>query len=134
MLADRYIFTALARDAVRGCDRDWIRNLYSFAVLPDITFYFDVPLQTAVGRILGGRPVLKYHEAGMDLGLSKDPEESFQLFQGRIKEEYGRLADEYDFTVMDASLPIEVQQQTVRSIVRNQIDLAKFVRRGHAGA
>ena len=134
VLADRYIFTALARDAVRGCDRDWIRNLYSFAVLPDITFYFDVPLQTAIGRILGGRPVLKYHEAGMDLGLSKDPEESFQLFQGRIKEEYGRLADEYDFTVMDASLPIEVQQQTMRSIVRNEIDLAKFVRRGHAGA
>src|SRR5438094_6538527 len=94
VLADRYIFTALARDAVRGCDRDWIRNLYSFAVLPDITFYFDVPLPTAVGRILAGRPVLKFHEAGMDLGLSRDPTESFQLFQGRIKDEYSRLADE----------------------------------------
>ncbi len=69
----------------------------------------------------------------MDLGLSKDPEESFRLFQGRIKEEYGRLADEYGFTVMDASQPIEVQQQTMRAIVRNQIDLAKFVRRGKAG-
>ncbi len=133
VLADRYILTALARDAVRGCDRDWIRNLYSFAVLPDVTFYFDVPLETAVSRILSGRPVLKYHEAGMDLGLSKDPEESFRLFQGRIKEEYGRLADEYGFTVMDASQPIEVQQQTMRAIVRNQIDLAKFVRRGKAG-
>jgi len=52
VLADRYIFTALARDAVRGCDHDWIRNLYSFAVLPDITFYFDVPLQTAVYRLV----------------------------------------------------------------------------------
>jgi dTMP kinase len=134
VLADRYVFTALARDAVRGCDRDWIRNLYSFAVLPDITFYFDVPLQTAVGRILSGRPVLKYHEAGMDLGLSKDPEESFQLFQGRIKDEYSRLAAEYNFTVMDASLPIEVQQQTVRSIVKNEIDLARFVRKGRVGA
>jgi dTMP kinase len=134
VLADRYVFTAMARDAVRGCDRDWIRNLYSFAVLPDITLYFDVPLQTAVGRILSGRPVLKYHEAGMDLGLSKDPEESFQLFQGRIKDEYSRLGVEYDFTVMDASLPIEVQQQTVRSIVKNEIDLARFVRRGRVGA
>jgi dTMP kinase len=134
VLSDRYAFTALARDAVRGCDRDWVRNLYSFAVLPDITFYYDVPLQTAVGRILSGRPVLKYHEAGMDLGLSKDPEESFQLFQGRIKEEYARLAAEYNFTVMDASLPIEVQQQTMRSIVKSQIDLAHFVRRGAARA
>src|SRR5438477_4912938 len=130
VLADRYIFTALARDAVRGCHRDWVRNLYSFAVLPDITFYYDVPLQTAVGRILSGRPVLKYHEAGMDLGLSKDPEESFQLFQGRIKEEYARLATEFQFTVMDATLPIEVQQQTMRAMVKNNIDLARYARRG----
>jgi len=103
-------------------------------VQPDIVFYYDVPLQTAVGRIMSGRPVLKYHEAGMDLGLSKDPEESFQLFQGRIKEEYGRLAGEYGFTVMDATQPIEVQQQTMRSIVQSQIDLARFVRRGAAHA
>ena len=128
VLADRYIFTALARDAVRGCDRDWVRNLYSFAVVPDITFYFDVPLETAVGRILSGRPVLKYHEAGMDLGLSNDPTESFKLFQGRIKEEYGRLVDQFDLTVMDATKPIEVQQQTMRAIVADRIDLARFVR------
>jgi len=134
VLADRYIFTALARDAVRGCDRDWIRNLYSFAVLPDITFYFDVPLDTAVGRILSGRPVLKYHEAGLDLGLSTDPSESFRLFQGQIKDEYGRLAQEYQFTVMDATRPIEVQQQHMRSIVGGEIDLARFVRPGRIGA
>ena len=133
VLADRYIFTALARDAVRGCDRDWIRNLYDFAVLPDITFYFDVPLATAMGRILSGRPVLKYHEAGMDLGLSNDLYESFQLFQGRIKEEYSRLAEEYHFTVMDASWPIEAQQQQVRSIVEDRLDLPHFVRKGKIG-
>ena len=133
VLADRYIFTALARDAVRGCDYDWIRNLYSFAVLPDITFYFDVPLQIAVGRILAGRPVLKFHEAGMDLGLSKDPTESFQLFQGQIKDEYSRLADEYGFTVMDATGTIEAQQQLMRTIVKNEIDLARFTKRGRGG-
>jgi dTMP kinase len=133
VLADRYIFTALARDAVRGCDRDWIRNLYSFAVVPDITFYYDVPLETAVGRILAGRPMLKFHEAGLDLGLSHDPTESFKLFQGRIKDEYSRLADEYGLTVMDATGTIEAQQQLMRSIVANQIDLAKFVKRGRGG-
>ena len=133
VLADRYIFTALARDAVRGCDRDWVRNLYSFAVLPDITFYYNVPLETAVGRILAGRPVLKFHEAGMDLGLSKDPTESFQLFQAQIKDQYSRLAEEYGFTVMDATGTIEAQQQLMRTIVRNQVDLARFTRRGRGG-
>jgi dTMP kinase len=133
VLADRYIFTALARDAVRGCDRDWVRNLYSFAVIPDITFYFDVPLETAVGRILSGRPVLKYHEAGLDLGLSTDPTESFKLFQGRIKEEYSHLVGEFGLTVMDATKPIELQQQTMRAIVADRIDLPRFLRRGTAG-
>lgn len=133
VLADRYIFTALARDHVRGCDRDWVRNLYSFAVVPDIVFYFDVPLATAMDRILSGRPVLKYHEAGMDLGLSTDMYESFRLFQGRIKEEYSRLAEEYQFTVMDASRSIEAQQQQMRAIVADRIDLAHFARRARIG-
>jgi dTMP kinase len=130
VLADRYIFTALARDAVRGCDGEWVRNLYQFAAIPDITFYFDVPLETAVDRILSGRPSLKYHEAGMDLALSNDPYESFRLFQSRIKDAYTRLAHEYRFTVMDASRTIEEQQQLVRSIVGSRLDLAHFVRRG----
>lgn len=134
VLADRYLFTALARDAVRGCDREWLRNLYSFAVLPDITFYFDVPLDTAVGRILSGRPMLKYHEAGMDLGLARDPIESFHLFQGRIKDEYRRLSDEFQFTTIEATHPIEAQQQLVRTMVSNALDLARFARRGRLGA
>src|SRR5579864_8712259 len=82
VLADRYIYTALARDGARGCPEKWLRNLYSFAAVPDITFYFRAPLQIAVHRILSGRPKLKYYEAGMDLGLSLDPVESFRIFQG----------------------------------------------------
>ena len=84
VLADRYVYTAFARDAVRGCDRDWLRKLYRFARKPDITFYFDVPLEVALNRILEGRPQLKYHEAGMDMNFSKDPYESFRIFQGKI--------------------------------------------------
>lgn len=133
VLADRYIFTAFARDAVRGCDRDWIKNLYSFAIVPDITFYFDVPLDTAIERILSGRPVLKYHEAGMDLGLSTDIYESFRLFQGRVKDAYSQLAHEYNFTVIDASRPIEAQQHLVRSITTDRIDLAHYIRRTRIG-
>ncbi|MDO9068678.1 MAG: dTMP kinase, partial [Deltaproteobacteria bacterium] len=70
VLADRYIFTAFARDAVRGCDRDWVKSLYSYAVHPHVTFFFDVPLEMALSRIMSGRAKLKHYEAGMDMGYS----------------------------------------------------------------
>jgi dTMP kinase len=126
VLADRYIYTAFARDAVRGCDREWLRALYSYARPPDITFYFSVPLEIALNRILEGRPRLKYHEAGMDMGLSPDPYESFRIFQGRIREEYDRLTNEFGFTVIDANDTPERQQARVRNIVEEEIDLASY--------
>lgn len=126
VLADRYIYTAFARDAVRGCDRQWLRTLYSFARPPDIVFFFEVPLQTALNRILSGRPQLKYHEAGMDLGLSDDPFESFRMFQGMIYDEYKRMKNEFKFVVIDATKPPEEQQQIMRSIVIKQLDLGKY--------
>jgi len=81
VLADRYIFTAFARDVARGMDPGWVRQLYSFAVKPTAAFYFRVPLDVAMRRIMNGRQSFKYYEAGLDLGLSDDPEESFHLFQ-----------------------------------------------------
>lgn len=126
VLADRYIYTAFARDTIRGCDREWVRQLYGFARPPDITFYFDVPLETALGRILSGRPVLKYHEAGLDLNLAGDANESFRQFQGLILEEYKRMTKEFDFTIIDASLPPETQQPFVRRMVEKEIPLKKF--------
>jgi dTMP kinase len=126
VLADRYIFTAFARDAVRGCDRTWIRKLYSYALHPDVTFYFDVPLKVALSRILDGRTQVKYHEAGMDMGYSKDPYESFRIFQGKIHQEYRRMAKEYDFIKVDATEPPDVQQTKIREIVESKIDLPRY--------
>jgi dTMP kinase len=126
VLADRYIYTAFARDAVRGCDREWIRKLYSFARPPDITFFFKVPLDIALSRILDGRPQLKYHEAGMDLGYSSDPYESFRIFQGKIYEEYLRMVDEFDFMTIDAGEPPDVQQHQVRGLLQDQLDLPRY--------
>jgi len=126
VLADRYIYTAFARDAVRRCNPKWVRSLYSFAVHPDITFFFKLPLETALDRILAGRPKIKYHEAGMDLNLAADPYESFRIFQGRINQEYLKLAREYGFVVMDATKSIEDQQQEIRKIVTDRVDLALY--------
>jgi dTMP kinase len=102
---------------VRGVDRAWVRNLYRFALKPDLAFYFKVPLETALGRILGGRNALKYYEAGMDLGLSRNIEESFRIFQGRILAEYEAMIEEMGFHVIDATKSIESQQKEMRHIV-----------------
>jgi len=118
VLADRYVYTAFARDAVRGVDRDWLRELYSFAVQPSLAFYFDVPLAEAITRIRGGRAQLKYYEAGLDLGLASDPEESFARFQGLIRKEYEQLVEEFGLIRMDATQTLIRQQRLMREIVR----------------
>ncbi len=121
VLADRYVFTAFARDVVRGCDPQWVRKVYSFAPKPDISFYFRVPIDVALARITMARQALKDFEAGMDLGLHADPLESFTIFQGRILGEYDEMAGPHDFVVVDATGSIADQQRRVREIVRGQL-------------
>jgi dTMP kinase len=128
VLCDRYIYTAFGRDVVRGMDPKWVRGLYNFAVKPTLAFYFRVPLDVAMKRILSGRAGVKYYEAGMDLGLSDEPEESFHLFQARILEEYEKMIPEFDLTVVDATLPIEEQQEQMRQHVRAKLAQAKRLR------
>src|ERR1700719_282803 len=128
VLCDRYIYTAFARDVSRGMDPEWARELYAFAVKPTIAFYFRVPLEVAMKRINDARAGFKFYEAGMDLGLSDDPDESFRLFQGRILEEYEKMVPEFGLTVIDATLPIETQQTRVRQIVKSHISDAVELR------
>lgn len=126
VLADRYVFTAFARDVVRGVDRQWVERNYQFAVKPDITFYFRAPLEVALGRILAGRPTLKFHEAGLDMGWSADPYESFRIFQGRVFEQYEEMADRFRFTVIDATRDIHQQQKSVRKIIEKHVRVGDF--------
>lgn len=126
VLCDRYVFTAFARDVVRGCPMDWVRGLYSFACLPDLTFFFKADLEISLNRILQGRPQLKYFEAGMDLGLSGDIQESFRIFQGRLLDQYLAMSTEFQFSIIDANATIEPQQEIVRTIVAKRLPLAKY--------
>ena len=121
VLADRYVYTAYARDIVRGCDPKWVREVYGFAVKPDITFYFGVPVDVASERILAGRPKLKYYEAGMDLNLSNDPFESYRIFQSRIIEQYETMAQSEGFITIDGTSGIEEQQYLVRKKIMELI-------------
>jgi dTMP kinase len=117
VLADRYIYTAFARDVARGCDRAWVRDLYKFAVKPTAAFYFRAPLDVATERIASARPQLKFYEAGMDMGWSDDEEESFKIFQGKILDEYDSMRSEFGLTLIDATRPIHTQQKQMREIV-----------------
>jgi dTMP kinase len=132
VLADRYVYTAFARDAVRGVSPSWVRKLYQFAIRPDMAFYFRVPIDVAIDRLLGGtRAQLKYYEAGMDLGLSQDLTESFRMFQGAILAEYDKIVMEYGLTVMDATRDIEAQQNEMRQLVSKALDQYKPKRGTH---
>jgi dTMP kinase len=122
VLADRYAYTAFARDVARGVDRQWVRDLYGFAVRPDLTLYFRVPIEVSLDRLLARRVKLKYYEAGMDLGLSLEVEESFTLFQGKVLAEYERLVDEFGLSVVDATRSIAVQQRAVRTLVAARLE------------
>ncbi len=121
VLADRYIYTAFARDVARGCDRAWVRELYRFAVKPTVAFFFRAPLDVAIDRIISARPELKYYEAGLDMGWTDDPEESFKLFQGNILAEYDRMVGEFGLTKIDATRAIEKQQREVRRIIKQHL-------------
>ncbi len=133
VLADRYMYTAFARDTARGMSPQWLRHLYSFAIKPDLAFYFKVPIEVSVARLLGGtRAELKYYEAGMDLGLSTNVVESFKIFQSRALDEYDKLVDEFGLTVIDATQEIDEQQEMVREIVSKMLGSYKPKRGTHA--
>jgi dTMP kinase len=114
VLADRYIYTAYARDIVRGCHPLWVKKVYDYALKPDLVFYFRVPVDVAAERILSGRPRLKYYEAGMDLDLSNDIYESYRIFQSKIIEQYDKMVGKENFAVIDGTYNIEQQQKLVR--------------------
>lgn len=122
VLADRYAFTAYARDVSRGVDPEWVRNLYSFALMPDLVMYFRVPLDIAVERILSARAKIKYYEAGMDLGLSKDKLTSFRMFQKKVIQQYEKMVPEFNFAVIDGATSVEKQQKEVRAAVKKVLE------------
>jgi dTMP kinase len=91
VLADRYIYTPMARDIVRGADPDWLASLYSKAIVPDAVFYFQVSTRSLVDRTLAAHGGLDYWESGMDLGLSRDWFGSFVRYQRRMRAEFRKL-------------------------------------------
>jgi len=121
VIADRYYYTAFARDVVRGADPSWVRKLYGFAIEPDLVFYLKMPLELLLRRIITTRGGLDFYESGRDIGMSTDLYQSFKLYQSQILLEYERMVDEYQFKAVAADDPIDTVQKTLRSVVRELI-------------
>lgn len=113
VLADRYAYTAFARDVARGVDPNWVRKVYNFAIKPDLAVYFDIDPQSSMERICFNRTP-KFYEAGMDLKLSNDPYESYLIFQGRVINEYQKMVDEFGLVKLDAKASIHTKQLEIR--------------------
>lgn len=101
VLADRYIYTLMVRDMVRGIDLAWLKNLYGIALIPDAVFYLHVEPEELVERTFAKNQSLDYWESGMDLGLSRDMFDSFLQYQGLVEAKFKELQSTYGFTIVD---------------------------------
>ena len=115
VILDRYVYTAYARDVVRGHDINWLKNLYEYAPKPDMVFYLDVPVEILLKRIIGTTG-LDYWESGRDIGLSSDFYKSFQIYQGKCLDEYQKMIKEYGFISIDGTLS---EKEIHKKIVNN---------------
>src|SRR5436190_9878987 len=102
VLADRYIYTLMARDIVRGMDEQWVKNVYSIALVPDAVFYLNVSPEELVQRNVAKNAALAYWESGMDIGLSRDIFDCFVQYQRLMAKEFERMQNSYGFTIVDA--------------------------------
>jgi dTMP kinase len=114
VLADRYIYTLMARDMVRGMDEAWLKNLYGIALEPDGVFYLSVEPEELVQRNLAKSATLDYWESGMDLGLSRDLFDSFVQYQIRMQAAFRHLQKTYGFEIIDANRPVEAVTRDLR--------------------
>lgn len=130
VLADRYMYTAFARNKVMGVDPAWTRALFGMAIVPDLVLYLRIDVESLVPRVLEGKG-MDYWESGMHLALGSDIYESFVRYQQWLIREYDQLAREFSFVTVDARMPVEAIQEELRGNVRRH--LAGRMRRGPAG-
>ncbi len=122
VLADRYIYTLMARDMVRGMDEAWLKNLYGIAPEPDAVFYLSVEPEELVQRNLAKNATLDYWESGMDLGLSRDMFDSFIKYQTAIQDVFRRLQRTYAFNIVDANRSMDSVTKELRKKIGALLD------------
>ena len=121
VLLDRYYYTALARDVVRGQDIEWVKNLYDYAPEPDLIFYLDMPVDVLMKRIIGTTG-LDYYESGRDIGFSTDFYKSFEIYQNKCLEQYNLMKSEYNFKSIDGTKSVKEIHKIMNDEVQKVLD------------
>lgn len=106
VLSDRYFFSVIARDIVRGADPDRARSIYGFALKPDIVIYMRSDVESLVARLVHGRG-FDYWESGMDIRCADNIYDSFITYQGKLIEQFDKMSDEFGFVNIDATRPVQ---------------------------
>lgn len=122
VLADRYIYTLMARDLVRGMDESWVKNLYSMALVPDAVFYLNVAPEELVQRNFAKHSTLDYWESGIDLGLARDWFDSFLIYQGLIEKQFHRMQTTFKFTTVDGHRSADTINAELRGKIENVLE------------
>ena len=121
VLLDRYFYTALARDVVRGQDIEWVKNIYEYAPEPDLVFYLDMPVDVLLKRIIGTTG-LDFYESGRDVGFSTDFYKSFEIYQNKCLEQYDKMKSEYNFISIDGTKQIKDIHKIMNDEVQKLLD------------
>ena len=121
VLLDRYYYTALARDVVRGQDIEWVKNLYDYAPEPDLIFYLDMPVDILLKRIIGTTG-LDFYESGRDVGFSTDFYKSFEIYQNKCLEQYNKMKKNYNFKSIDGTKSVEEIHKIMQAEVQKILD------------
>lgn len=128
VLCDRYIYTLVARDTVRGAHPQWVESLYGIALVPDLVFYLRVSPLRLLERTFMKRPALDYWEAGMDLGLSRDIVRSFVRYQRAVAAEFTKMQERYDFKAIDGNRSIALVFNDLRSHIATYLEGVRHAR------
>jgi len=123
VLFNKYIYTSIAKDYLRGQNKDWVWKLYDFALEPDLVFYFRIPLEEALERMTQEEKEKDYYDSGMDIGFGPNNYMALKNFQAKLAEQYELMAKLYNFTVIDASKPIQQQQQKMKKDIEKLLDI-----------
>ncbi|HYO08731.1 MAG TPA: hypothetical protein VER17_07130 [Tepidisphaeraceae bacterium] len=125
VLADRYIYTALARGIARGAEQAWLRDLFSFAVAPDLVFYLRLGVHDLVPRVLAAGK-MNYWESGMDMNYGDDLHDSFVAYQSELINQFDAMADEYQFITVDARQEPQAIQRQLRRMVGDYLHTSGY--------
>jgi dTMP kinase len=121
VLSDRYFYSVMARDVVRGQDPHWARNLYGFALKPDLVIYLKASIPTLISRIVHGRG-FNYWEAGMDIRCADNLFDSFKVYQTDLLDQFDRMSAEFGFVTVDANRSIKAVFESIRGHIRNLLE------------